>query len=330
MEYKKLPIDSVELDFENPRIKQYIEMYADNISSEGISLALSGGDSNSYSALKESIKVNKGLVNPIIVNRTDSGKLVVIEGNTRLQIYKEFAVADPNDPWKEIIAIVHENLSDIEIHSIRLQTHLVGPRDWDPYSKAKYLHYLSDELKLPMELIISYCGGKGSEIRKLVDAYVDMEQFYKSLMIKNEQDPDPRDFSKFSELQNRSILESLVVHGYTKNDFAKWVVDGKVDKAQNVRRLPAILANPLAREEFFKSNITEAEKYLNANEKSSKVLESLSMDDLVLELTKRFRNIEFKEIKNLRISEFYREKKDNILNLKDEIDGIVEEIGVEK
>lgn len=330
MEYKKLSIDEIELDFDNPRIKQYIEMYAGNISSEGISLALSGGDSNSYSALKESIKVNKGLVNPIIVNRTGTGKLVVIEGNTRLQIYKEFAVADPNGPWNEIIAIVHENLSDIDIHSIRLQTHLVGPRDWDPYSKAKYLHYLSDERKMPMELIVSYCGGKSSEIRKLIDAYVDMEQFYKPLMIKNEQDPDPRDFSKFSELQNRSILESLIVHGYTKSNFAQWVVDGKVDKAQNVRRLPAILANPLAREEFLKSNITEAEKYLNANEKSSKILESLSMDDLVIELTKRFRNIEFREIRNLRLSEAYREKKDNILNLKDEIDGIVEEISIEK
>lgn len=330
MEYKKISIDEIELDFDNPRIKQYIEMYAGNISSEGISLALSGGDSNSYSALKESIKVNKGLVNPIIVNRTGTGKLVVIEGNTRLQIYKEFSVADPNGPWKEIIAIVHENLSDIEIHSIRLQTHLVGPRDWDPYSKAKYLHYLSDELKLPMELIISYCGGKGSEIRKLIDAYVDMERFYKPLMIKNGQDPDPRDFSKFSELQNRSIWESLLVHHYKKSDFAQWVIEGKVDKAQNVRKLPAILANPLAKEEFLKSNITEAEKYLNANEKSSKILESLSMDDLVLELTKRFREIEYKEIKNLRTSEHYRERKVNILNLKDEIVGIVEDIVIEK
>ena len=54
------------------------------------------------------------------------------------------------------------------------------------------------------------------------------------------------------------------------------------------------------------------------------------MDDLVLELTKRFREIEYKEIKNLRMSEHYRERKDNILNLKDEIDGIVEDIVVEK
>jgi len=114
MEYMKLPIDQVELDLENPRIKQWLEIYGDDITSEGIALALSASSGTSststYSALKESIKVNKGIINPIIVNRNADGKLVVIEGNTRLQIYKEFAEVDPEGPWKEIIAIVKNEL----------------------------------------------------------------------------------------------------------------------------------------------------------------------------------------------------------------------------
>ena len=93
MEYMKLPIDQVGLDLENPRIKQWLEIYGDDITSEGIALALSASSGTSststYSALKESIKVNKGIINPIIVNRNADGKLVVIEGNTRLQIYKD-------------------------------------------------------------------------------------------------------------------------------------------------------------------------------------------------------------------------------------------------
>ena len=127
---------------------------------------------NSYSVLKESIKVNGGIINPIIVNRYPDGQLVVIEGNTRVQIYKEFVESDPDGPWKSIIAIVYDNLPDYKIHAIRLQTHLVGPRDWDAYSKAKYLHQLSDIDKMPMATIISFCGGKTQEIRKLIDAYV--------------------------------------------------------------------------------------------------------------------------------------------------------------
>lgn len=59
MDYQLLPIDWIKLDKDNPRIKQYIEMYGDNVTSEGIALALSfsaGQNSHSsYEALKESI-----------------------------------------------------------------------------------------------------------------------------------------------------------------------------------------------------------------------------------------------------------------------------------
>ena len=141
MQYMTIPIDQIELDLENPRIKQWLEIYGDNITSEGIALALSASNgttsTSTYSTLKESIKVNKGIINPIIVNRNADGRLVVIEGNTRLQIYKEFAEADPEGPWKEIIAIVYDALPIEQVHAIRLQTHLVGPREWDPFSKAK-------------------------------------------------------------------------------------------------------------------------------------------------------------------------------------------------
>ena len=161
MEYRELPIDEIDLDLDNPRIKQYLEIYSGNITSENIALALSAsggssGTTSTYSALKESIKVNKGIINPIIVNKTSDGRLVVIEGNTRLQIYKEFAVADCDGPWKKIISIVYNNLPIEQIHAIRLQAHLVGPREWDPFSKAKYLNQLSNIDKLPMAMIVSF------------------------------------------------------------------------------------------------------------------------------------------------------------------------------
>ena len=42
MQYMELPIESIELDKNNPRIQQYLEIYGDNITSEAIALALSG------------------------------------------------------------------------------------------------------------------------------------------------------------------------------------------------------------------------------------------------------------------------------------------------
>lgn len=330
MEYIKLSIDEVELDINNPRIQQYLEMYGDDITSDGIALALNGSSgassTSSYQTLKESIKVNGGIINPIIVNKYPDGKLVVIEGNTRLQIYKEFALADPEGPWKEIIAIVYDDLPETEIHAIRLQTHLVGPRDWDPFSKAKYLNQLSNIDKLPMATIISFCGGKKAEIEKLISAYTDMVTFYFPVAEAAEMDPDPREFSKFSELQNTSIKQALAVHKFDRTDFAKWVVNGNIDTAQNVRKLPAILANSVAREVFLKSTISEAEKYINSSGKGAKNLSDATMDELVYELIKRCRNIEFSYIKQLRDDPRFEDKKNRIIELETEIKDVISEV----
>lgn len=330
MEYIKLSIDEVELDINNPRIQQYLEMYGDDITSDGIALALNGSSgassTSSYQTLKESIRVNGGIINPIIVNKFPDGRLVVIEGNTRLQIYKEFALADPEGPWKEIIAIVYEDLPETEIHAIRLQTHLVGPREWDPFSKAKYLNQLSNIDKLPMATIISFCGGKKAEIEKLISAYTDMVTFYFPVAETAEMDPDPREFSKFSELQNTSIKQALAVHKFDRTDFAKWVVNGNIDTAQNVRKLPAILANSVAREVFLKSTISEAEKYINSSGKGAKNLSEATMDELVSELIKRCRNIEFSYIKQLRDDPRFEDKKNRIIELETEIKDVISEV----
>lgn len=331
MEYRELNINDVELDLNNPRIKQWLEIYKDQeITSEHIALALSASSgatsTSTYTALKESIRVNKGIISPIIVNKYPDGRLVVIEGNTRLQIYKEFKKVDPEGPWDKIIAIVYDNLPDNEIHAIRLQSHLVGPRDWDAFSKAKYLNQLCNIDKLPMSMIVSFCGGKSSEIRKLVDAYADMIGYYFPAAEKEGMDADPREFSKFAELQNGSIIQSLIVHKYSKEDFAKWVVKGNIDTAQNVRKLPSILASPKAKEVFLQENISEAIKHLGINEKTSKGLKDASFIDLVVELIHRCRNIDWHYIKTLRDDPRYEGEKQYIDELKRELEDLLEEV----
>lgn len=331
MEYKLLDINEVELDINNPRIKQWLEIYKDEeLTSEAISLALSasagGASTSTYTTLKESIRVNKGIINPIIVNKFEDGRLVVIEGNTRLQIYKEFSELDPEGPWKKIIAIVYDQLPEEQIHAIRLQTHLVGPRDWDAFSKAKYLNQLCNIDKLPMSMIVSFCGGKKTEIQKLIDAYSDMLKYYFPAAQNHEMDPDPREFSKFSELQNSSVAQALMVHKYNKNDFAEWVVNGNIDTAMNVRKLPAILANKRAKEVFLKSNITEAVKHLSADEKNNKGLKDASFRDLVTELISRCRNIEWNYIKTLRNDPRFEDEKNEIEELEGELSELIEDI----
>lgn len=329
--YKYLPIEGVELDRENPRIKHYLEIYKE-VTSEGIALALSqsgtSSTGSSYSSLRESIKVNRGIINPILVNHTSDGRHVVIEGNTRLQIYKEFAEADPDGPWKQIIAIVYEDLPQSDIHAIRLQSHLVGPRDWDPYSKAKYLNQLSNIDKLPIEVIISYCGGKKGEILKLIDAYTDMMKYYSIEAKEAGMEFDVSEFSKFSELQNRSVREALCARGLSKGDFAKWVVKGKIDTAQNVRKLPNILASERARAEFMKphATISDAWKFVEVESALGDNLKNVSIFELAKALIGKIRGITHSEVKSLKNDERMSDRRELLGDLKVEMDGLMEDI----
>ena len=94
--YIELPVENIELDKNNPRIARGLAYY-DPITSEILALLL-GSTSDACASLRESIRENKGIIHPIIVNRKSDGTYVVIEGNTRLQIYKDFIANDePGD-----------------------------------------------------------------------------------------------------------------------------------------------------------------------------------------------------------------------------------------
>ena len=181
--YVELSIDKIELDKSNPRIANYLATHdEDDITSDLMALLL-GTTSDSCASLRQSIEANNGIIHPIVVNKQADGTYVVIEGNTRLQIYKDFRKANKPGNWDTIRCIIYDNIDNEEMHKIRLQAHLVGPREWDPYSKAKYLNYLANVEHMPMASLISFCGGssKASEIRNMIAAYNDMEVYYRPL-----------------------------------------------------------------------------------------------------------------------------------------------------
>lgn len=330
--YQKIDINLITLDSQNPRIKQFLENYVGTPTSEQIALALSdsgtGDATTSYRTLRESIRVSKGIIHPIVVNHTASGEMVVIEGNTRLQIYKEFHNNNPDGTWGTIPALLYEQMSEYDIHSIRLQSHLVGPRDWDPYSKAKYLYQLSEVEYLPMSQIISLCGGNTNEINKSIDAYKTMQGAYKTYVENNNLDFDTREYSKFLEYQNPRIKNAVANAGFAIEDYAEWVAEGNVDKALSVRKLPEILKCDNARATFLKKNITAAEKIL-AQESvgpSIKDLDKVPYEVLCNELISRFDSMSFREIRSLATEPSCEKKRDAIWALSNMLQEIMDNI----
>lgn len=321
-----LPTASINLDKDNPRIKHFLEQYKD-ISSELIALALSDnseGSSTTYHSLRDSIKESKGIIHPIVVSHESDGSYVVIEGNTRLQIYREFEKNGTPGSWKEIIALVYEGLDETEKHKIRLQSHLVGPREWDPYSKAKYLFYLSEVEGRNMNSIISMCGGNGSDIKKSIDAYKYMVQYYKPYAKEQGLDFDVSEYSKFKEHENSKIKSSIERRNFPLNEFAKWVANRNVNKAQGVRLIPQIMKNEEALNAFLKDDISAAEKVLHAAELASADLSEYPYEVLASALYKRLFDFPVGEIQNLANVESYSEKLWKLQNLKEKLDFVLD------
>ncbi len=325
--YVELSIDDIELDVNNPRIANFLEFHdKDDIDSNVMALLL-GTSSESCASLKGSIRDNGGIVHPIIVNEYAEGKYVVIEGNTRLQIYRDFRKQGIPGNWNRIKAIVYSDMNRDTMHSIRLQAHLIGPREWDPYSKAKYLHYLAYEEHMPISILISFCGGntKALEIKNMIEAYSDMQKYYRPLC-NDDTVFDPKKFHGFVELQRSRILDSLGVHGYTKSDFSKWMIEDKFSTLQDVRKLPEILNSKKASQAFFKVDSRAAIKILAVEEVSPDQLKDIPYEMLARELEKRMNKIEYAEVYHLRDDADYSQKLDALKDAFEALKFILEEI----
>ena len=305
---QNVDIEAVELDINNPRIAKFIEMYGDEVTADKIALALGVGDSSSdsssttFQSLKASIRTNGGVIHPIIINRDAEGKLLVIEGNTRVAIYKEFKEGGIKGNWDKIPAVVYDSMAQEEIDSIRLQAHLVGPRPWDPYSKAKYLNYLRNTELLTFKQIVDYCGGREGEVKDYIEAYNEMERYYRPLL-DSDDDFDQKRFSAFVELQNKSVRDAIVNNGFDFSNFSQWVIDFKIHPLQSVRKLPLILKNKKARDAFIKfpgkGAIDEALKQIE-QPATDAVLQEATLEQLAREITKRILALPYEKFEELK------------------------------
>lgn len=303
--FEMLDTLSVEPDRSNPRIRHLLEIYKGNVDYHQIALALDvtsqsdpTGNVTTADKLRNSILANRGIMQPIIVNEVAQGKYVCVEGNTRLYIYRSFLDEKVAGHWDKIPALVHKAMQDDEVDRIRLQAHLVGPRPWDAYAKAKYLWELQFKELMPLDRIVALCGGKKSEVVQSIRAYTDMETYFRPLFEEGE-DYDIERYSGFVELQNQKVKDSILHAGFTLEDFAKWIKDSKFTSLQQIRLLPAVLPNKKAREVFLKKGIKSAVELIEKPSKDVSIKDA-SLAQLCRALTAKLGSIQYSEILGLR------------------------------
>ena len=301
--FEHLPIEEVKLDTRNPRIRRFLEIYEGDTSEDQIALALNvTGDSaeagmrdaTTPAKLRASIVANGGIRQPIIVNRAADGSLVCIEGNTRLWIYRRLNKDAAEGDWLKIPALVHSGLSDDDIDSIRLQAHLVGPRPWDAYSKAKYLWELQNFEMMSLSRIIELCGGSKKDVTTAISAYADMESFYRPICTKD--DFDTERYSGFVEYQSNRVQTAILSSGYDGNDFARWIHERKINNLQEVRQLPHILKNAKAREIFLAKGVKAAMEVVDRPDMDTN-LKSATLDQLARAVATKARQVGMDELR---------------------------------
>ena len=259
--HRLIPTNEIKFDHENPRIKVALEKYGDKLDDQRVRFALqtaTEGSStvSSYRSLKDSIRAARGISVPIVV-WPQNGQYVCVDGNTRLAIYRELNDESALGDWANINCLVLDNPSQLDIETIRVTAHLVGARDWPAYEKARYLHHLRNVEFMDYDELIARCGGNRATITQQIDAYHDMNEFYRDV---NSDDAFRVDrFSGFVELQKADIKDAIYGAGHDLHDFGQWIRDGQIYRLADVRKLPRVLADDEAKETFVNGGVRSIE-----------------------------------------------------------------------
>ena len=313
--YEMLSVDAIEFDRDNPRIKMALEKYGDRLDAERIHFALRTASdgargTSSYSSLRDSIRASRGVMAPVTVVRKDDG-YVCIDGNTRLAIYKQFPKEGVEGDWSEIKAIILDDADQRAIEAVRVSAHLVGAREWPAYEKARYLHHLRNQQFLDYSEMIALCGGNKTDIGRQIEAYHDMNEYYRDVVDDTAFHIDR--FSGFVELQRPRVKEAIFDAGLDLKGFGEWIRDGKIYRMETVRDLPKVLRDDDARNVFLNGgprSIEEAVRLVDQRNENSNdqitaevTLDTASVYRIATVLARRINDLPYSEIRSLKNKE---------------------------
>ncbi len=223
---KRCEIEQKKLLFfpENPRVYSVLNASDEKPSQEIIEKVMCKSDH--VKQLKESIRSNGGLIDPIIVR---DGDFVVLEGNSRLAAYRLLNRQDPIRWSKVSVILLPNDIPEAAVFALLGQYHIIGRKDWDPYEQAGYLYRTLKESNKSQELLASELGITSSYIKKLIDVY--------QYMI-DKDDNHPNKWSYYEELlKNRGIKKAFEKHPELEDKIIDDIKNNRIKMAIDIRKL---------------------------------------------------------------------------------------------
>lgn len=276
-------------------------------------------EESSVRNLREEIKRHGGLMESILV-RHDT--MEVIEGNSRLAVFRELHQKDPEGDWGLIPCDIVSSLTDEQQFAFLNQIHVKGKTQWSAYEKANFA-YVRKEAGWSEKRISDLFGESESTIRTRVKVIQTM---------KDNKDNERSHFSFYDVIvRNKEILKEVESEDGLPNLLEDIRNFGDEDDenedsftALDLRRkLPIVLKKPKVLKKFKEKEIDLEDAFQRAKisdvEDKVKRAEGLLDDISITEV----RQLEQGNIKSFQYA--VRKLTKKVKRIKEMIDSVIEE-----
>lgn len=230
----------------NPRVASIIVDLNHEPTNEEIDDIMFKKQPDATRTLYQEIKKD-GMVNePLIV----WGKKV-IEGNTRLwvvrQLIKDGKTQEEQKKWQMVSTrVIQDNLSKEDINVILCDYHIKKKRDWDPFEQACYYYRMSVEEKITNQKIKEITGVNANKIGDYIMTYKNMVRVRAGV----------KDFNLHYEAIRQPAVKKAIQDGVDiPQIIQKKKKDGKINRAEDVRKLTTILKDKAASKKFIGGDV---------------------------------------------------------------------------
>lgn len=202
--------------------------------------------------IKQDIYDYGGLLDPILI-RHDT--MEVIEGNSRLTVYKFLNAKYPHDEkWQTMSCRIVSKLTDEQQDAYLNYIHIKGKTDWSPYEKANFI-YRRNKKGVSISDLANRFSETENEIRKRIQSI--------DIMISNN-DYKQTNFSYYNDVMVRTsnVYQKILNDPKFKNLLLKKIKDESIGKALPLRdKLRKIVDNPRQLKKFCNETTTLDEAY---------------------------------------------------------------------
>jgi hypothetical protein len=246
IKHARIPVTQIQFDPENPRLKYLKELFPGKKEKD---LLFENADTNWL--LKD--VHSKGLLDPIYVREIGDSQYLVVEGNRRTAVMTELNDKYPDDPRFCLMParILPPHTTPQQEALLMASFHVAGKVKWDAHEKAGHIFKMLHEMRIPLEEMSTTLHMGQPKIKQIADSYALFEHF-KRMDDGAYANEAAGKWSFFDEmLKVKYFREGYREQGQEFADrFCRWVGEGRIPRAENVREIEEILKRTTARHLF--------------------------------------------------------------------------------